>query len=60
MPTLFPANPFDASADAGQLFNAMDGLGTDENQIINILCYRTASQREEITTAYNNQHGVSL
>lgn len=36
----------------------MDGLGTDEEKIINILCDRTASQRDLITSSYNTQHGV--
>ncbi len=58
VPTLLPVSPFDPNNDAAQLFNAIDGLGTDENKIISILCYRTASQRDEITITYNNQHGV--
>ena len=58
MPTLVPVDPFYPNDDAAQLFNSIDGWGTDENKIVSILCYRTASQRDEITTAYNNQHGV--
>ncbi|EFX68427.1 hypothetical protein DAPPUDRAFT_114538 [Daphnia pulex] len=57
VPTLVPASPFDPNSDAARLFDAMNGLGTDENKIISVLCYRTASQRDAITIAYNNQHG---
>ncbi|EFX76220.1 hypothetical protein DAPPUDRAFT_322543 [Daphnia pulex] len=57
LPTLVPAAPFDPNSDAARLFDAMNGLGTDENKIISVLCYRTASQRDVITTTYNNQHG---
>ncbi|KAI9563873.1 hypothetical protein GHT06_011340 [Daphnia sinensis] len=57
LPTLFPADPFDPNNDAARLFDAIDGWGTDEDKIISVLCYRTASQRDVITTTYNNQHG---
>jgi annexin A7/11 len=58
LPTLVPADPFDPNGDAGRLFDAIDGWGTDENKIVSVLCYRTASQREVITATYNSQHGV--
>lgn len=58
LPTLVPADPFDPNADAAQLFSAMDGWGTDEEKIVSILCYRTASQRDLITQSYSNMHGV--
>lgn len=57
---MFPANPFDPNNDAARLFDAIDGWGTDEDKIISVLCYRTASQRDVITTTYNNQHGVRM
>ncbi|XP_045032148.1 annexin A4 [Daphnia magna] len=57
IPTLLPVEPFDPNSDAARLDDAMSGLGTDEDKIISVLCYRTASQRDVITTTYNNQYG---
>ncbi|XP_046632886.1 annexin B9-like [Daphnia pulicaria] len=57
LPTLVPADPFDPNGDAARLFDAIDGWGTDEDKIVSVLCYRVASQRDAITTAYNSQHG---
>lgn len=59
VPTLLPVSPFDPYNDADRLFDAMDGLGANEDQIISVLCYRTASQRDVITTTYNGLHGVN-
>lgn len=59
IPTLLPVDPFDPNSDAARLYDAMDGLGTDEDKVVSVLCYRTASQRDAITISYNNQHGVS-
>nr|CAH0104947.1 unnamed protein product [Daphnia galeata] len=57
IPTLVPADPFDPNGDALRLFDAIEGFGTDEDKIVSVLCYRTASQREVITSTYNSQHG---
>lgn len=57
---MVPVDPFDPYNDANQLFDAMDGWGTDEDKIVSILSYRAASQRATITTTYNSQHGVII
>lgn len=57
---MLPVDPFDPNNDAARLFDAIDGLGSNEDKIISVLCYRTASQRDVITTTYNNQHGVQF
>lgn len=59
LPTLIPAENFNPDADAGRLDNAISGWGTDEEEIINVLCYRTFDQRHDITRSYNNRYGVS-
>ncbi len=42
----------DPASDAKVLREAMDGLGTDEDAIINILANRTNNQRQRISSAY--------
>ncbi|XP_059169999.1 annexin A6-like [Physella acuta] len=58
--TLKPYEPFKAEADAETLRNAMKGLGTDENALINILAYRANPQRAEIVAAYKTLFGKDL
>ncbi|XP_057380445.1 annexin B9-like [Daphnia carinata] len=60
IPTVHPASPFDARADADALHKAMKGLGTDEKALITILCHRTSSQRAEINRAYKSGYGKDL
>ena len=48
IPTVYPASSFNPQADADVLHTAMQGLGTDENALINILCHRTC---EAVTSA---------
>ena len=57
---MFPVDPFDPNNDAARLFDAIDGWGTDEDEIVNVLCERTSSQRDVITNIYNSQHGVRV
>jgi len=57
IPTLLPSANFDPVADAQKLNDAMSGIGTDEQAIIEVLCYRVASQRATITDTYNRQFG---
>ncbi len=60
IPTLVPVDPFNPTDDADRLNRAIDGVGTNEDKITEVLCYRTASQRDTITTAYNSVHGVNI
>ena len=57
IPTVVPADPFDARADADAQHKAMKGLGTDEEGLIDILCRRTSNQRVQIVQAYKASFG---
>ncbi|XP_018790123.1 PREDICTED: annexin B10-like [Bactrocera latifrons] len=59
-PTVVPAAPFDASADAQALRAAMKGFGTDEDEIINILTARTNAQRQQIRAQFETELGRDL
>ncbi|KAH8421409.1 hypothetical protein KR009_006330, partial [Drosophila setifemur] len=52
IPTVLAATPFDASADAQALRAAMKGLGTDEQEIIDVLAGRSNQQRQAIRAIY--------
>ena len=49
-----------AAAIADQLHDAMEGLGTEEDQIFNALTGRTPSEIEEISRQYEARHSTPL
>ncbi|XP_073829569.1 annexin B10-like [Musca autumnalis] len=60
IPSVVPANPFDAEADANALRSAMKGFGTDEQAIIDILTARSNSQRQQIKEQFLREYGRDL
>lgn len=60
VPTVYPAENFNPSADAAALRKAMKGFGTDEQAIIDILCARTNAQRQQIAAAFTRELGRDL
>ena len=57
VPTVVGAENFDAVADAQALRAAMKGLGTSEQEIIDILCNRSNAQRQTIIETYTQEFG---
>ena len=52
---------FNVDADCQALHNAMKGVGTDEDAIIQILALRSNAQRQQLRTGYKSRFGqVSL
>ncbi|XP_051994111.1 annexin A5-like [Xyrauchen texanus] len=51
---------FNANDDAGVLYKAMKGIGTDEDSILKLLTSRSNAQRQQIKAAYKTLHGKDL
>ncbi|VDD90579.1 unnamed protein product [Enterobius vermicularis] len=59
-PSIRPHPGFNAQADAEALRKAMKGIGCDKNKVITVLCARSNSQRQEISTAFKTMYGKDL
>ncbi|KAJ8394463.1 hypothetical protein AAFF_G00046740 [Aldrovandia affinis] len=51
---------FDASVDAETLYNAMKGIGSDKETILDLITSRSNAQRQEITASYKSLYGKDL
>jgi len=60
VPTVRPLPQFDPLADANALRAAMKGWGTNEQEIIDILCHRSNQQRQQIQQVYSKELGRDL
>jgi len=60
VPTVRPFAPFDPLGDANALRGAMKGWGTNEQEIIDILCHRSNQQRQQIQQVYTKELGRDL
>ncbi|KAM9849908.1 annexin A6 isoform 1-T1 [Aulostomus maculatus] len=58
--TITGAPDFDPSADAESLYNAMKGLGSDKEAILDLVTSRNNPQRQEIIAAYKCSFGKDL
>ena len=58
--TVVEFSPFDKEKDAQGLRHAMKGFGTNEKEIIGILCRRTNKQRQDIKLSYKQCFGRDL
>ena len=55
-PTVKPVNPFDPDADCKRLYESMDGLGTNEDMIIDIIPHRCNKQRQDLKLYYQDKY----
>ncbi|XP_030648592.1 annexin A6 isoform X2 [Chanos chanos] len=51
---------FDANGDAEALYNAMKGIGSDKEAILDLIASRSNAQRQEICAAYKSLYGKDL
>ncbi|XP_051558340.1 annexin A5-like [Myxocyprinus asiaticus] len=58
--TVKPHGGFNANDDAGVLYKAMKGFGTDEDVILKLLTARSNAQRQQIKAAFKTLHGKDL
>ncbi|XP_054287999.1 annexin B10-like isoform X1 [Macrosteles quadrilineatus] len=59
-PTVVPFSGFNAAEDGAALRQAMKGLGTDEQAIIDILTKRSNNQRQQISKWFTEEYGRDL
>uniref|UniRef100_A0A3Q3WI82 Annexin n=1 Tax=Mola mola TaxID=94237 RepID=A0A3Q3WI82_MOLML len=58
--TITAAPDFDPNADAEALYNAMKGIGSDKEAILDLVTSRNNTQRQAIIAAYKNNFGKDL
>ncbi|XP_041846595.1 annexin A6 isoform X2 [Melanotaenia boesemani] len=58
--TISDAPDFDPSTDAETLYNAMKGIGSDKEAILDLVTSRSNAQRQEIIVAYKCNFGKDL
>jgi annexin A7/11 len=58
--TVKPSPSFNPNTDCETLKKAMKGLGCDDKAIINILCYRSNAQRQQIRNTFKTMYGKDL
>eukprot|EP00914_Ancora_sagittata_P004034 GHVO01008868.1.p1 GENE.GHVO01008868.1~~GHVO01008868.1.p1 ORF type:complete len:336 (-),score=82.19 GHVO01008868.1:17-958(-) len=60
MATLMPWDDFSAEDEAKKLKEAMDGFGTNEDDIIEVVGHHCCSERQEIAEIYKTMYGEEL
>ncbi|CAL4069003.1 unnamed protein product [Meganyctiphanes norvegica] len=60
VPTLIPVDPLMDRQDSDVLRQAMKGLGTDEQALIDVIAHRTSSQRQIIRETYSQVYERDL
>uniref|UniRef100_A0A3B3U7D0 Annexin n=1 Tax=Poecilia latipinna TaxID=48699 RepID=A0A3B3U7D0_9TELE len=58
--TISDAPDFDPSVDAETLYNAMKGIGSDKETILDLITSRSNAQRQEVISAYKCSFGQDL
>jgi len=58
--TVKPSATFNPNSDCEAIKSAMKGLGCNDKAIINILCYRSNPQRQEIRSTFKTMYGKDL
>nr|XP_057918813.1 annexin A6 isoform X1 [Doryrhamphus excisus] len=58
--TIADAAGFDPNADAEALYNAMKGMGSDKEAILDLVSSRSNAQRQEVIAAYKCTFGKDL
>jgi len=59
-PSIKPYPHFNANHDAEILRNAMKGLGCNKDKVIQVLCARSNSQRQDIARVFKTMYGKDL
>uniref|UniRef100_A0A0N5AX43 Annexin n=1 Tax=Syphacia muris TaxID=451379 RepID=A0A0N5AX43_9BILA len=59
-PTIRPHPSFNANSDAETLHKAMKGFGCSKGKIVDVLCARSNSQRQQIATTFKAMYGKDL